>query len=81
MKFKGRENVSTKFGVVSSFRISPVVPNNRFFSGKDPIKIWVSDDSNHIPLKVEVSLTIGSLVIELKRFSGLKSELNLVKVE
>ena len=81
MQYKGREKVDTKFGQVSCFRISPVVPNNRFFSGKDPIKIWVSDDENHVPLKVEVSLAIGSLVMDLKRYSGLRSPLNLTQVD
>lgn len=79
MRFRGRDKIKTKFGYANCYKISPIVPGNKFFSGAEPIKIWVSDDSGCVPLKVEVSLAIGTLVMDLKKFSGLKSNLSFAE--
>jgi hypothetical protein len=76
MKYAGKEKIKTKFGTAKVFKINPVLPNNSFFEDENSIRIWVSDDANKIPLKVEVDLKIGSISMDIKKFSGLKNPLN-----
>ncbi len=68
IKFLGREKLKTDIGEFDSFIISPIMPKNAFFAGKNPVKAWISDDKYRIPLKVKASLLIGSLEIDLRSY-------------
>ena len=37
--------------------------------------MWVTDDANKIPVKAQIELKIGSIALDLKKYSGLKNEL------
>ncbi|MDZ7607872.1 MAG: DUF3108 domain-containing protein [Cyclobacteriaceae bacterium] len=68
VKFLGREKIKTKIGEVNSFVVSPIMPKNSFFRGKNPIRAWISDDKNRIPLKVKAELLIGALEIDIRSY-------------
>ncbi|WP_019990781.1 DUF3108 domain-containing protein [Rudanella lutea] len=72
VRYRGKETIKTKFGKINVIRLNPVMPANGFFKDEESIKIWVSDDANKVPMKVEVELAIGSLDMDIKRFDGLK---------
>ncbi len=74
--YLGKEKVKTKFGKTNSFVISPVMPENKLFSGRNPIKMWISDDQNRIPLKIEAELLLGSLDLDISDFQNLKYPLD-----
>jgi len=63
---KGFETVESKFGAKKCIRTSLVLPKNNFFEDKDAIRLWISQDSHQIPFKMEVSLKIGFLTIDLE---------------
>lgn len=68
VKFLGRDKLKTKIGQFNTFLISPIMPENTFFRGKNPIKAWISDDRFRIPLKVKAELLIGSLEIDIRSY-------------
>ena len=70
--FMGKEKVKTKFGKTNAFVISPVMPDNTLFRGKNPFKMWISDDQNRIPLKIEAEMLLGSIDMDIKDFQNLK---------
>jgi len=70
--FLGKENVKTKFGKIASFVISPIMPENSLFRGNHPIKMWISDDGNRIPIKVEAELMLGSVELDVTAYENLK---------
>ena len=74
MTFRGKEVIKTKFGKINVVKIKPIVPPNKFFDGTEPISIWVTDDQNKVPVKVEIELAIGSIACDIKKYSGLKTE-------
>jgi hypothetical protein len=53
--------------------ISPIIPENDFFNGKEPVKAWISDDLNKVPLKVKAELAVGALEIDIKEMSNLRN--------
>jgi hypothetical protein len=73
--YLGKEKVKTKFGKTNSFVISPIMPENKLFSGRNPIKMWISDDDNRIPLKIEAELLLGSLDLDISDHKNLKHPL------
>lgn len=74
IKYRGKEVIKTKFGRMKVLRVTPLIPDNKLFKGENSMKIWVSDDENKIPVKVEVELWIGSIDMDLKSYKGLKSD-------
>ena len=76
--FAGREVVATKLGKINSFKLVPVMPTNQLFAGENAITIWLSDDANKIPVKVEANLVIGRAGCEIIGVQELKTPLNLL---
>ena len=71
--FEGKEQVSTKIGDFNTFRFSPIIPKNKLFRGEQPVTVWISDDSNKIPLRIKARLMVGSLDMEITQASGLRN--------
>ncbi len=74
--YLGKTSLKTKFGKSNTFIISPVMPSNKLFKGKHPIRMWISDDQNRIPLKVEAELLLGALELDIMDYSNLKYPIN-----
>ncbi|HEY0046632.1 MAG TPA: DUF3108 domain-containing protein [Flavobacterium sp.] len=72
LKFMGRENLSTKYGVIPSLIFRPLVQSGRVFKEEESLTVWISADDNKIPLRIKASLAVGSLKADLDGFKGLK---------
>jgi hypothetical protein len=48
------------------------MPENKLFKGAHPIRMWISDDQNRIPLKIEAELLLGSVDLDITDYSNLK---------
>jgi hypothetical protein len=72
VKYRGKEIIKTRFGKTAAIKLSPIMGENSFFKGEDALVAWVSDDANKVPLKVEVELSVGSLDMDIRKYSGLK---------
>jgi hypothetical protein len=75
VRYVGKDMIKTKFGKTRVLRINPLIPDNKFFKGEGAMRLWVSDDSNKIPVKAQVDLMIGSLEMDLKSYRGLRKDL------
>lgn len=73
--YLGKSTVKTKFGKAGAYLISPVMPDNSLFKGRHPIKMWISDDRNRIPLKIEAELLLGSVDLDITEYASLKHPL------
>lgn len=77
-KFLGRETIKTKFGYVKTLKFRPYVQAGRVFSSSESITLWISDDQNKIPLRLQANLRVGSIVADLDQFKGLKNPFEIV---
>ncbi len=69
VRFLGKEELKTKVGNFDALVMSPIMPDNQFFRGKNPVRAWLSDDRHKIPLKVKAELLIGSVEIDIKGYT------------
>jgi hypothetical protein len=75
-KYKGKENVKTKFGKIRCFKISPAVEVGRMFKAKDDLTVWFTDDDNCIPVLVKMDIRyIGAVYLELTKYQNITSPL------
>lgn len=63
---KEKIKVSPK-GEVDAVIVKPVLKSDGLFQNKGEILIWLTDDKNRIPVRVETKVPIGTVVAELKQ--------------
>jgi hypothetical protein len=72
LKFIGRENIKTKFGTVASMIFKPYVFSGRVFKEQESVTVWISDDDNKIPLRIQADLLVGSIKADLESYKGVR---------
>lgn len=78
LKYKGTEDVKLKIGKINCIRLIPIVQTGGVFDDAEgDLTIWVSNDENKIPVRVEVDFLVGSFKVDLMSYSGLKNDLNI----
>ena len=80
IRYRGIENVSTKFGDVQCYRFSPVTEKGRAFATEDDMHVWISRDNNRIPVRIQFDLSVGSFNCVLENYKNLKNPfISLIK--
>ena len=79
LKFMGREDIRTKFGIISAMIFRPLVQTGRVFKEEESLTIWISDDENRVPVRVKASLLVGSIKADLDSYKGLKHPFKVKK--
>lgn len=75
IRYLGKEVVSTRNGKYNCIKFSPLLIEGTIFKGGEEMKVWVTDDNNKIPVRVESPIIVGSVYAELYKYSGLRSPL------
>jgi hypothetical protein len=63
------EWVTVPMGKFRTLKLSPQVKEDKIFGSEEPIKIWVSVDPQHIPVKIESKLKVGKISFQLEEMS------------
>lgn len=75
IRYRGKDVVKTGIGKISCYRFAPVTEVGRAFATEDDMIIWISDDDNHLPIRVKMNLRVGSIKCDLIEYSNLATEL------
>lgn len=73
LKYIGRQDITTKFGTVSTMVFKPLVQTGRVFKEKESVTLWITDDDNKVPIRIKADLAVGSLKADLDEYKGLKN--------
>ncbi len=71
MKFLGKETLHTKFGKIRCMKFRPYVQSGRVFREQESVTLWITDDGNKIPIRLQANLAIGSIKVDLEKFKNL----------
>jgi len=61
----GRETVKVPAGEFKTLIVEPVLKGDGLFKAKGKLTIWVTDDAQHIPVKMQSKIPVGSIKAEL----------------
>ena len=78
LKYLGKETIESKFGMVSCLKFRPVVQSGRVFKEQESVTLWVSDDNNRLPIRLQADILIGSIKADLESFKNLKHPFEIV---
>lgn len=73
IKYLGKERIQTKRGVFNTIKIAPLLIEGTMFSGGEKMTVWVSDDKNHVPVRVSSPIVVGSIKVDLMEYDNLRN--------
>jgi hypothetical protein len=76
IKYEGKETIKTKYGKFRAIRFKPLLVKGTMFSGGEKMTVWVSDDQNHIPLRIESPIVVGSVKVDMMQYRNLRYPLS-----
>lgn len=79
VRYMGKERIKSDFGKINAIRLVPVMPDNEVFDGGNSINVWISDDLNKIPIRMEAQMFVGKVAVDLKHYQGLKNPIKFGK--
>lgn len=76
IRYLGKEVVKTRYGKFRAIKFKPLLVKGTIFEGGEKMTVWVSDDPNHIPLRIESPIAIGSVKVDMMQYRNLRYPLS-----
>jgi hypothetical protein len=70
--YLGKEVVKTKYGKFRCIKFKPLLLKGSIFEGGEKMTVWVSDDPNRIPLRIESPITVGNIKVDMMDYRNLR---------
>jgi len=72
VRYMGKETIKTKYGKFRAIKFKPLLVKGTIFEGGEKMTVWVSDDANHLPLRVESPISVGSIKVDMMNYRNLR---------
>ncbi len=72
IRYMGKEKVKTKYGKFNAIKFKPLLVKGTMFEGGEKMTAWVSDDPNHLLLRVESPISVGSIKVDMMNYKNLR---------
>lgn len=80
IRYVGKEEIKTKYGKFRAIKIKPLLLKGQIFEGGEKMTVWVTDDANHIPVRIESPLVVGKIKVDMMSHANLRHPLtSLIK--
>ena len=80
LRYLGKETVKTKYGKFKAIKFKPLLVKGTIFEGGEKMTVWVTDDGNHIPVRIESPISVGNIKVDMMSYKNLRYPLSsLVK--
>ena len=76
IRYLGKETIKTKYGKFRAIKFKPLLVKGTIFEGGEKMVVWVSDDANHLPLRVESPISVGSIKVDMMGYHNLRYPLS-----
>lgn len=73
VQYVGKETIKTERGKFRCLKLKPILIVDRIFKSEEEMTMWVTDDANRIPVRIESGISVGSVRADLSEYSGLKN--------
>lgn len=72
IRYLGKETVKTKYGKFKAIKFKPLLIKGTMFQGGEKMTAWISDDPNHLILRVESPITVGTVKVDMYGYKNLR---------
>jgi hypothetical protein len=71
--YLGKETISTDLGKVKCIKLRPKLVVDRVFKSTNDMTVWISDDLNKIPIRVQTAIKVGYIKLDITHYENLKN--------
>jgi Protein of unknown function (DUF3108) len=72
IRYLGRQTIRTKYGKFRTFKFKPLLVKGTIFEGGEKMTVWVTDDPNHIAVRVESPIVVGKVSVDMTWYRNLR---------
>ena len=72
IRYLGRENITTKYGKFKSSKFKLLLIEGTIFKGGEDMTVWVSDDANHMPVRISSPIIVGSVKVDMMSYKKIR---------
>ncbi|MEP7236868.1 MAG: DUF3108 domain-containing protein [Ferruginibacter sp.] len=76
IRYMGKEKIKTRYGKFNAIKIRPLLIKGTIFEGGEKMTAWLSDDPNHILLRAESPIAVGSIKVDMMSYKNLRHPLS-----
>ncbi len=76
LRYLGKETIKTRYGKFRAIKFKPLLIKGTIFEGGEKMNAWVSDDPNHLLLRVESPIAVGNIKIDMFGYRNLRYPLS-----
>lgn len=79
IRYVGKEKIDCELGTFNCVKFRPIVQKGRVFKKEEDLNVWITDDKNHVPLRAQAKLVIGSVKLDIVSVKNLANPTSEVK--
>ena len=72
MRYMGKETIKTRYGKFRCIKLKPLLLKSSTFEGGEKMTAYLSDDLNHLPIRIESGISVGSVKVDMMMYSNLR---------
>lgn len=81
VRYLGKETVKTRYGKFKTIKFKPLLLKGSLFEGGEKMTVWVTDDGNKLPVRIESPIVVGNVKVDMMMYKNLRHPLtSLIKI-
>ncbi len=72
IRYIGKEKIKTRYGKFNAIKFKPLLIKGTIFEGGEKMIAWIGDDPNHLLLRVESPIAVGSIKVDMMGYKNLR---------
>lgn len=72
VRYLGKEVIKTRYGKFKTIKFKPLLVKGTLFEGGEKMTVWVSDDQNKVPVRIESDIIVGSVKVDMMSYRNLR---------
>ncbi|HEX4957747.1 MAG TPA: DUF3108 domain-containing protein [Lacibacter sp.] len=70
VRYLGKEKIKTRYGRFNAIKFRPLLIEGTIFKGGEKMTVWVTDDANKIPVRIESPISVGSVKVDMMGYKN-----------
>lgn len=72
IRYLGTEVVKTRYGKFKTYKFKPLLVKGTIFEGGEKMTVWVTQDQNKVPVRIESPIVVGTVKVDLMGYKNLR---------
>ena len=79
IRYVGKETINTDVGKFRCLKFRPIVQTGNIFKKEEDLSVWITDDKNHVPLRAQAKILVGSIKVDITSYKNLANPTSKVE--